>query len=232
MKIFFRRVTYCNLILLAGCQLGVIYSSDPPGASLYQGNVGFGQMPVNVNYRVTLNGPFMTTGCMTLQPVIAIWPDGSRKEVSNITACKQNGYSQAVLIKRDPASKSSIDEQDVNDAAICKKYGFKEKTNEYARCRMQIDQARKDAIIAQAKYAQDEQRYNEQIAAYKKQQDRAAGLALMGMGLGMASNAQPGGYASQPPIAPIAPTNLNRTYMLPGGKIMNCSTTGSITSCL
>ncbi len=115
------------------------------------------------------------------------------------------------------------------DDATCRKYGFKRKSNEYATCRQQIDQARAQERQRQAQFNAQQAQYQEQLAAYKKQKSEAAGLALMGMGLGMMSNTSPmyGGA----PVAPVAPQMGPRTYILPGNRTMTCNTTGNITNC-
>ena len=114
------------------------------------------------------------------------------------------------------------------DDLTCKKYGFKPKTNEYASCRLQIDQARQDAQRQQAQYSQQQQQYQAQQEEQKRQRSVAAGLALMQMGAGISSGAYnpSNGYGSLP-----TPPNLNRTYILPNGKVMNCTTTGTVTNC-
>lgn len=118
------------------------------------------------------------------------------------------------------------------DDVTCRKYGFKPKTDNYAACRQQIDMARQDAQRQQAQYAQQRAEYDAQLAEQKRERDRQRSLAMLQLGLGMmsgrynASNA----YGSIPQ-APAPPENLNRTYILPGGKMMNCSTTGSVTTC-
>lgn len=132
------------------------------------------------------------------------------------------------LVDRRASTIQSI--QDPDDAT-CKKYGFKPKTDNYAVCRQQIDLARQQAQQQQAQYAQQRAEYEAQLAEQKKERDRQKGMAMLNLGLGMmtgkynASN----GYGSMP--APTPPQNQNRTYILPGGKMMNCNTSGSITTC-
>jgi len=114
------------------------------------------------------------------------------------------------------------------DDATCKKYGFRSGSNEYATCRLQIDQARQDAQRQQAQLQQQQRQYEEQLEAQRDARSRAAGLALLNLGLGTMAGGNLPGTA---PVAPVPPQNFNRTYTLPGGRIMNCTTTGTMTNC-
>jgi hypothetical protein len=114
------------------------------------------------------------------------------------------------------------------DDATCRQYGFKPSSNEYASCRLQIDQARQDAQRQQAQFDQQQRQYEAQLEAQRDARSRAAGLALLNLGLGTMSSGNLPGTA---PVAPVPPQNFNRTYTLPGGRIMNCTTTGTMTNC-
>jgi hypothetical protein len=117
------------------------------------------------------------------------------------------------------------------DDATCRKYGFKAGTNEYAQCKQQIAQAKQDAQRQQAQYEAQQRQYQAQLIEQKRQRETAASMALLNMGLGMMAGGSPQTNFGPPPVAPQPPANLNRTYILPGGRMMNCNTTGSITNC-
>ena len=117
------------------------------------------------------------------------------------------------------------------DDATCRKYGFRAGTNEYAQCRQQIDQARQDAQRQQAQYEAQQRQYQAQLNEQKRQREAAASMALLNMGLGMMAGGSPATNFLPPPVAPQPPPNLNRTYILPGGRMMTCNTTGAITNC-
>lgn len=136
--------------------------------------------------------------------------------------------SGAASPKNTQVTSSGVDADD----ATCKKYGFKPKTDNYAICRQQIDVARQQAQQQQAAYAQQRAEYEAQLAAQQKERDRRKNMAMLQMGLGLLS----GQYNSSnnygaTPQAPVPPVNQNRTYVLPGGKMMNCNTNGSVTTC-
>jgi len=114
------------------------------------------------------------------------------------------------------------------DDSTCQKYGFKPRSNEYASCRLQIDQAKQDAQRQEAQFAEQQKQYEAQLEEQKRQRKIASGIALMQMGAGLSSGAYNANnaYGALP-----TPPNPNRTYVLPGGKMMNCTTTGSVTQC-
>lgn len=141
---------------------------------------------------------------------------------------KTEGYANCVLelMSRNTAP-AQVATNDPDDAT-CRRYGFKPKSNEYATCRLQIDQAKQDAQRQQAQYDQQQKQYQAQLEEQKKQKSRAAGLALMQMGAGISSGAYnaTNGYGTLP-----TPPNPNRTYIMPGGGIMNCHTVNNVTTC-
>jgi hypothetical protein len=146
---------------------------------------------------------------------------------------KTEAFGRCVLelLERNNASNAKANQAPQSndpDDATCKKYGFRSGSNEYASCRLQIDQARQDAQRQQAQFQQQQRQYEAQLEAQRDARSRAAGLALLNLGLGtMASGNLPG----TAPVAPVPPQNFNRTYTLPGGRIMNCTTTGTMTNC-
>lgn len=126
--------------------------------------------------------------------------------------------------------KESVSSNLVNDPddVTCKKYGFKPRSSEFAACRLQIDQARRDAQRQQEQYAQQQRQYQAQLEEQRRQRSVATGLALMQLGSGISSGAYNANnsYGAKP-----TPPNPNRMYILPGGKTMNCTTTGTVTNC-
>lgn len=147
---------------------------------------------------------------------------------------KTEGFASCVLelLDRRSSQASATPAQNNPDDATCRKYGFKPQTNEYATCRQLIDQARKEALIQESQFAEKQRQYEDQLAEQQRQRKVSSGIALMQMGAGITS----GAYNSRNaygalPSPPVSPQNLNRTYILPGGKMMNCTTTGAVTNC-
>lgn len=135
-------------------------------------------------------------------------------------------FANCVLELLDRKDSNVVQSNDPYDAT-CRKYGFKPRSNEYATCRLQIDQAKLDAQRQQAQYLQQQQQYQAQLEEQKRQRRVATGLALMQMGAGNPS----GSYSANNPYSPPSAPNPTRTYTLPGGKMLNCNTTGTITNC-
>ncbi len=118
------------------------------------------------------------------------------------------------------------------DDATCKKYGFRPGSNEYAQCRLQIDQARADGQRQQAQFELQQKQYQDQLDAQKKRRSDAANMAMLSMGLGMmAGGGSQGSAVSPQPVAPQKPLNEYRTYSLPNGQIMRCNTFGNNVQC-
>lgn len=141
---------------------------------------------------------------------------------------KTPSFANCVLELFDRRESVSTNSASDADDATCRKYGFKPKSSEFAACRLQIDQAKKDAQRQQEQYAQQQNQYQAQLEEQRRQRSMAAGLALMQLGSGISSGAYnpSNSYGAKP-----APPNPNRTYMLPGGRTMNCTTTGTVTNC-
>ena len=139
---------------------------------------------------------------------------------------KTPSFANCVLELLDRKDSNVVQSNDPDDLT-CRGYGFKPRSNEYATCRLQIDQAKQDAQRQQAQYLQQQQQYQAQLEEQKRQRRVATGLALMQMGAGSPSGLQGANNPYSPPSAP----NLTRTYTLPGGKMLNCTTTGTVTNC-
>jgi hypothetical protein len=120
------------------------------------------------------------------------------------------------------------------DEKICRNYGFKPGTNAYGECRQKLDFAKQDAAQRQRDYEEKKRQYDEQVAAIQKERDRQRGMKQLELGLRMMSG-QPiqdavRETAGMPPL-PKPPGPVNQTIIMPGGRIVNCHTTGTVTNC-
>ena len=134
------------------------------------------------------------------------------------------------LVGRKGSQSVTADSGDPDDAT-CIKYGFKRGTNEFAQCKLQIDQAKQDTQRQQAQYAQQQQKYEADLKAYKRQREDARDMAMLEKALGLLGGGSQGSSAGPSPIPPPIPSNEFRRYNLPNGKIMQCNTFGSNTQC-
>jgi hypothetical protein len=193
--------------------------------------------PYAVRYKDVIYSPFGTelTSPNSNKPSKAGAIDTSSQEATCLEIGfkkKTEAYGRCVLelLERGSVSSSQAKQTPPSgpDDATCRQYGFKPGSNEYASCRLQIDQARQDARRQQAQFEQQQRQYEAQLEAQRDARSRAAGLALLNLGLGTMAGGNLPGTA---PVAPVPPQNFNRTYTLPGGRIMNCTTTGTMTNC-
>ena len=121
------------------------------------------------------------------------------------------------------------------DDSTCQKYGFKPATNEYSSCRLQIDQAKQQMAQQKAQYDEQKKQYDEQQAKIDKQRRLQAAAKLMDMSQRISSgqnisDAYRGANGLAPLQSPVAPIQT-QTYMLPGSKMMTCTTAGTVTNC-
>jgi len=121
------------------------------------------------------------------------------------------------------------------DDATCQNYGFKPGQDSYSNCRMQIDMARKEADVAQARYQQELNAYEQQVAELKRQQDKARSMRQLELGLRMMGGQPPieaiNSLGTGAPITRPTPPTTHHSIRLPDGRIMNCNTVGPHTNC-
>lgn len=118
---------------------------------------------------------------------------------------------------------------------LCKKYGFKPQTNGYAECRMKIDFAQAESKRQQEQYEREQAEYQRQLAAIEREKERRRGAAFLELGARMMGGQSPinalGSLGTGAPIAPSRPAPINQTITLPGGRMINCTTMGTMTNC-
>ena len=93
------------LLMLQGCNIGVNYRSNPPGAfltysganntTLLSGSEGKGYAPLDVFYSQT--DAYKAGGCMTVNTPSAVWPDGASLPSQTIETCKSKAGSSSFL---------------------------------------------------------------------------------------------------------------------------------------
>jgi hypothetical protein len=107
----------------------------------------------------------------------------------------------------------------------CVKYGFTNGTTAFSDCRMKLDMAAAESAQAQKKYEKEKAAYDEKVTYARSMRQIEAGLRMMG------GQSPVEAWSSVGTGAPIRPSAINQTIIAPGGRIINCSTTGSITNC-
>jgi hypothetical protein len=87
-------------ILVTGCSttLNVTYSSDPPGAVLYQGEQRFGYTPTTLRYQVSEED--RKRGYALLQGTSVRWASGASANISSLRADFRIGLNQQFNFNR------------------------------------------------------------------------------------------------------------------------------------
>jgi hypothetical protein len=126
------------------------------------------------------------------------------------------------------------------DDVTCRSYGFKPGTINYSDCRMKIDSARKQLANEQARYNAELAQYEKRLKEIEDHRERQEMSKTMNIFFGLATNQftleEVGrsslGLPPKPLPAPNKEPNwLTQTIILPGGRNIHCSTTGSHTTC-
>ena len=106
-----------------------------------------------------------------------------------------------------------------------------------------VQTLRAEKIYAQQKkqYELEQQRYQDEVAAYEKERERRKGAAMLQFGLALMGGQSP--RASEnfanagrsvlglPPVAPTQPSFQNFTITNPNGRITNCNVFGNNVTC-
>jgi hypothetical protein len=131
-------------------------------------------------------------------------------------------------------SSSSQSANNNPDDTTCINYGFKLGTNEFAQCKQQINFARQQAQQQQQIYEQQKRQYDAQQAQIEKDRKFQASQRLFDMGQRLSSGQSltDVGRAGMglPPLQAPTPPGI-QTYVMPNGRAMTCTTTGTITNC-
>jgi len=121
------------------------------------------------------------------------------------------------------------------DDELCKRYGFKPSSEAYGQCRLQIDTAKQQAAQQQEIYEQQRRQYEAQVAAADREKNQRRSAAMFEFGMRMLSGQSAASAAATVGTgAPLGPPQVpvsTMQYMLPGNKMMTCTTTGNMTNC-
>ncbi len=121
------------------------------------------------------------------------------------------------------------------DHDTCSKYGLRVNTSEYSSCRFKLDFARQEAAKESERYERERLLYEQRLAEHQKEVERQRAMRQVELGLRLLGGQPPiqalGSVGTGAPIAPVAPRPFMQTIILPGGRSINCSTTGTITNC-
>jgi len=120
------------------------------------------------------------------------------------------------------------------DDLTCQGYGFRLGSVEAASCKQQIDIARQNAKSQEAQYEEQKRQYEEQMAAYQKKIRQEKNQKALDLSLRLLNGQTPTeamlSAGTGAPIRPVAPSNT-QTLIMPGGRMVNCTTSGNLTQC-
>jgi hypothetical protein len=147
-----------------------------------------------------------------------------QKRVAENNAATAREYKQYIAQKEKAAREGDGSPDDLK----CKSFGFKFGSKDYGECRIKLEaiasqnvqQQKADELKKQqfdAQLAEQKRALDAQVDAQKRQRQLQASQALLNYSQTL----------SNP--APVAPAN--QTYIMPSGKMMNCTTTGNTTNC-
>lgn len=148
---------------------------------------------------------------------------------------KTEAFGECVLelVEREP--ESTLASSSDPDTQTCLSYGFKFQTQAFAECKFKLDMAKQESARAQEKYDRERADYERQVAEAERVRERARGLRMMEYGTRLLGGQSPIDAAlsigTGRPIAPAAPDPITQTITTPGGRIIHCTTMGSMTNC-
>ena len=100
---------------------------------------------------------------------------------------------------------------------------------------MRLDFAKAESIKQQQQYEREQAAYQEQMAGIQKERERQRAMKQLELGLRIIGGQSPidavNSVGTGAPIAPKAPMPTNQTITLPNGRMINCSTFGTVTNC-
>ncbi|MCO4090134.1 MAG: hypothetical protein HEQ17_14835 [Limnohabitans sp.] len=127
-------------------------------------------------------------------------------------------------------------EKNSNDSKTqCKEFGFSEGTPNFSNCVLQLELAKRTSAEIEERYRAEQAQYERQLAAIEREKERRRGAAFLELGARIMGGQRPiealGSLGTGAPIAPTRPSPINQTITLPNGRMINCSTMGTMTNC-
>ena len=106
---------------------------------------------------------------------------------------------------------------------LCKRYGMRPQTSQYAECRMQLD-------AHERQQAEQRRIYEQRVAEYERERERRRGEAMFLLGMGMLANS---GRPAAQPMAPMPPPPAMQSFNLfiKGRPPINCMSNLNIIDC-
>ena len=141
------------------------------------------------------------------------------------------------LISRNKNEQPVATGDGTQDDATCQSYGFKPKTVNYSECRMKLDTVKRQLDADRSRFNAEMAIYQNNMKRIEAEERRRQSQRQIQLGLGLMSGQVTledlGRSAMGLPPKPTRPepTMSNQTIIMPGGRIVNCMTTGTNTHC-
>jgi len=147
---------------------------------------------------------------------------------------KTQAFGECVLELDSRNTQSSNSLMD-DESETCKKFGFKQQSANFAECRLKLSLAKAEGERAQQNYDREKAAYERQMAAIEKERDRQRAMRQLELGLRMMGGQSPvnamNSIGTNAPIAPTTPMPINQTITTPSGRMITCTTMGTMTNC-
>jgi hypothetical protein len=160
-------------------------------------------------------------------------------KAERLRLAEEDRQRQQIMLREEKARRAEAERiaregDGSNEDKLCQRYGLKPQTNGYAECRMRLDFAKADSL-KQQQYEREKAAYDSQKEALQKEREKQRAMRQLELGLRLMGGQAPvdavNSVGTNAPIAPRAPMPTTQTITLPNGRMVNCTTTGSMTNC-
>lgn len=169
------------------------------------------------------------------QLVFDVRSSAEKEEEANRARMERERLNREALEKKAEEERIAREGDGSPEDLLCKRYGLKPQTSGYGECRMRLDFAKAESQRQQAQYEREQAEYQRQMAALERERERRRAAALVEIGARMMGGQSPinalGSLGTGAPIAPTRPAPIDQTITLPGGRMINCTTMGTMTNC-
>jgi len=166
---------------------------------------------------------------------VKVVSEQEKKDMANKERLEKYKREQEAFARKQEEDRIAREGDGSSEDFLCKKYGLKPLSNGYAECRMRLDFAKAESKRQQEQYEREQAEYERKLAAIEKEKERRKGIALLELSARMLSGQNSinalGSLGTGALIVPSRPSAIIQTITLPGGRMINCTTMGTMTNC-
>lgn len=205
-----------------------------PDGSKYEGAFRYGKL--HGNGKITdSSGNVLREGLFEFGRFVPQWEIEKRRLAAADAERERQDRERAEKFRRDEdlRQKQLLEQQERERVAregdgsahdlLCKKYGLKPLTSQYADCRIQLD-------THASQQAEQRRLYEQSLAEYQRERERRKGEAMFLLGMGMLANSS---RPATQPITPIPqpPAMQNFNIFIKGQSPINCMSNLGVIDC-